>query len=396
VEVSQGVFRYVLEPTATNWETGTYFLQTTVEGTVLTPREELVSSVYALQAKSVDDGAITAAKIANGAVTSDKIAAGSVGPAKIAVNQFYDITVASASNVVPTIASGNYFNNVKVSSAIYADSANTAATATNATNATNATTAATANALASDSNHFNNVKVSSAIYADSANTANTATSANSATTATTASGLASGNYLNDVRVSSAIYAESAAIGSGDYLNDVKVSSAIYADTANTAATATNATNATTAATANTLASDSNHFNNVKVSSAIYADSAIDIECRASTGTIITAYNGNAQYTGVVIYSSMTSTLSGCSTFYLTNDGTETGTALFTSIYSANATAKTDTAAAISVPLASIKFISEDRKRIIVNVVIGINLGVLGDTIEFAQDGTQVYLTVFGQ
>jgi hypothetical protein len=53
-----------------------------------------------------------------------------------------------------------------------------------------------------------------------------------------AQSLAAGSYMNDISVSSAGYATSAAIGSGNYFNDVKVSSAIYADSAGTAASAT--------------------------------------------------------------------------------------------------------------------------------------------------------------
>lgn len=99
VDVSQGVFRYVLEPTGFDWQSGPYYLQVTVEGTALTPREEILSSAYAIQSKTVDDGSITTSKIANGAVDSTKI--------KTGTSEIYDIIVSSAiSNIyVLTVSS---------------------------------------------------------------------------------------------------------------------------------------------------------------------------------------------------------------------------------------------------------------------------------------------------
>ena len=108
----------------------------------------------------------------------------------------------SGSSTATAIASGNYFNDVKVSSAIFA------------TNAGNATAAATASGLATG-NYLNDVKVSSAIFAANATNASNATGIAigtyniSVTTAASTAGIASGNYLNDVRVSSAVFATNA-------------------------------------------------------------------------------------------------------------------------------------------------------------------------------------------
>jgi len=67
VTVNGGTFRYVLEPTGINWGTGgPYYLELTVEGQVLSPREEVGSSIYALHAKNVDDGSITPSKLVSG------------------------------------------------------------------------------------------------------------------------------------------------------------------------------------------------------------------------------------------------------------------------------------------------------------------------------------------
>ncbi|MFA5780267.1 MAG: hypothetical protein WC947_09040, partial [Elusimicrobiota bacterium] len=89
------------------------------------------------------------------------------------------------------------------------------------------------------------------------------------------------------------------------------------------------------------------------------------------------------------------TTSGVATFYPTNDGTSGGTALFTNVTSVQATAQANASTAITVPLASVKAISADKKTVTVNVVIGTTAVVSGPTLAFAPDGTVVYLTVFG-
>ena len=63
VQVEQGLFDYVMAlPATINWQAGGYYLEVTIGNTVLLPREEIGASVYALQAKSIDDGAITPIK----------------------------------------------------------------------------------------------------------------------------------------------------------------------------------------------------------------------------------------------------------------------------------------------------------------------------------------------
>ena len=102
VAVTQGVFRQVLEPTGILWGSGTYYLQLTVAGTVLSPREEIIPSIYAIQAQTVDNGAITAAKLASNSVGGDKI-----GPAVIASTHIISVDPGK-------ISAGNISNMVKI------------------------------------------------------------------------------------------------------------------------------------------------------------------------------------------------------------------------------------------------------------------------------------------
>lgn len=54
VTATQGAFSYELEPTGITWQTGGYYLEVTIGGQLLSPREEIASTVYALQSKKVD------------------------------------------------------------------------------------------------------------------------------------------------------------------------------------------------------------------------------------------------------------------------------------------------------------------------------------------------------
>ncbi|PKM92893.1 MAG: hypothetical protein CVU80_00945, partial [Elusimicrobia bacterium HGW-Elusimicrobia-4] len=54
VTVTQGAFSCELTPAGINWKTGDYYLEVTIGGQLLSPREKICSTVYALQAKSVD------------------------------------------------------------------------------------------------------------------------------------------------------------------------------------------------------------------------------------------------------------------------------------------------------------------------------------------------------
>lgn len=185
IEVKNGVFRYTLDFTNSNidFANGPYYLQVTIEGTVLSPREEIVSTIYAIQAKTVEDGSITPQKVVKGSkyeiivssaeyakkvnwndiegipagfadgvddvtpgfdsigsyhiidstITSADIKDGAITTTKIADGAVTDVKIQSISptkisagdlpsNVSATaIKAGEYLNDVKVSSAVYAD-----------------------------------------------------------------------------------------------------------------------------------------------------------------------------------------------------------------------------------------------------------------------------------
>ena len=60
------------------------YLELQIGGTVLTPREQVVSVMYALKASGVTTGAITTAMLANNAVTGPKISGGAISNAHLA------------------------------------------------------------------------------------------------------------------------------------------------------------------------------------------------------------------------------------------------------------------------------------------------------------------------
>ena len=60
------------------------YLEVVVNGQTLTPRELLTSVAFAVEAKTVPDGAVTTAKIADNAIASAKIQDGQVNSADIA------------------------------------------------------------------------------------------------------------------------------------------------------------------------------------------------------------------------------------------------------------------------------------------------------------------------
>ncbi|MFA5780546.1 MAG: hypothetical protein WC947_10470, partial [Elusimicrobiota bacterium] len=73
VDFTQGAFSCELELTGIDWGTGDYYLEVAIGGQILSPKEKIVSVVYALRAKDIDDGVVTTSKIADGAVTEVKI-----------------------------------------------------------------------------------------------------------------------------------------------------------------------------------------------------------------------------------------------------------------------------------------------------------------------------------
>ncbi|MCK9582139.1 MAG: tail fiber protein [Endomicrobiales bacterium] len=55
VTVSSGVFSHILSPQNIDWKKKDYWLETTVEGKVLSPREKLTSHIYALHAQEAEN-----------------------------------------------------------------------------------------------------------------------------------------------------------------------------------------------------------------------------------------------------------------------------------------------------------------------------------------------------
>lgn len=111
---------------------------------------------------------------------------------------------------------------------------------------------------------------------------------------------------------------------------------------------------------------------------------------------ITSYNGISTVHDIINWYGTATTSSGIATFYPTSDGAGSGTALFTSIHSVQATAANNTSSAIAYPFASLKAISGDNKTVTVNVGVGVALGALGgNTIANAPNGTTVYLSLIG-
>jgi len=174
VEVKSGVFRYVLDFSNSNlpsdfWYKGKYYLEVEVEGQILSPREEIASGIYAIHAKEAE-----IAKEAQSVDWSDiknkppefsggELSANSIGSYHIIDSTITDADISPQANISwskisksgsslgdlgdrdashltgilpPDRLSGEYLNNVKVSSAIYADIAGSAALGDNLGNHT--------------------------------------------------------------------------------------------------------------------------------------------------------------------------------------------------------------------------------------------------------------------
>jgi len=118
----------------------------------------------------------------------------------------------------------------------------------------------------------------------------------------------------------------------------------------------------------------------------------------ATGTVSlnTLYQNQNIKTATKIWTGSATTTSGVATFTPTDDNTASGNALFTNIYSVQATAQNNTGTAINVPSAAIKLIAANKKSITVNVVTGQNIGILGAaSAVFAADGTVVTIQIVG-
>jgi len=112
---------------------------------------------------------------------------------------------------------------------------------------------------------------------------------------------------------------------------------------------------------------------------------------------IRVYNGTTIKTRVIIWNWTGLTDSGQAVLYPTDDGTSGGNALFTNIYSIQATAERNTTTAIQFEFASVKSISADKKTLTINVGNGAYLLPLigGNSIQDAPDNTNVYVTIIG-
>lgn len=117
---------------------------------------------------------------------------------------------------------------------------------------------------------------------------------------------------------------------------------------------------------------------------------------SASGAIGTVYSGTSSESDVIIWNGTTTTNgSGLATFNATDDGTGSGAAIFTNVYSIQATAQSDTGTLGLVPLASIRAISGDNKTVTVNVVDSDAIVLGGQGLEFSGSGITVNLTIIG-
>jgi hypothetical protein len=66
VTVSNGLFATQLAPSGVDWQNVTPYIEVSIEGQVLLPREPVAATVYAQMSQSIVDGAVTSAKVAPG------------------------------------------------------------------------------------------------------------------------------------------------------------------------------------------------------------------------------------------------------------------------------------------------------------------------------------------
>ena len=84
--------------------------------------------------------------------------------------------------------------------------------------------------------------------------------------------------------------------------------------------------------------------------------------------IAKVYLETAEKSGAILWMGTATTVGGVATFYLTDDGLETGNAIFANVFSIQASAEKDTADYAAVPFTGIKSLSSDRKTLSVNVM----------------------------
>ncbi len=106
VDVTQGVFHAMFEPSGINWgEDGPYWLEVVVENTALSPREKIGSTVYALHAAGIDDGAVTYDKLSTEMQTEwdafggGELSEDSVGAYHIMESTITDVNIAGDADI---------------------------------------------------------------------------------------------------------------------------------------------------------------------------------------------------------------------------------------------------------------------------------------------------------
>ena len=93
------------------------------------------------------------------------------------------------------------------------------------------------------------------------------------------------------------------------------------------------------------------------------DNSVSAFLTAADLPVGAVYELTVTKTGVNIWNGSGTTTSGVATIYLTDDGLASGNALFSNVYSVQATSANNTTSAIAVPVASIKSVSADKKTL---------------------------------
>lgn len=135
---------------------------------------------------------------------------------------------------------------------------------------------------------------------------------------------------------------------------------------------------------------------------VISSSTITVIISYSTTTVMmnaapSMYSGtDIQSVGsLAMWQSVRTTNTGIATFYPTTTGDSSGTSLFQTIQSVSLTAKANVAAAVSMPTIALKSIAVDCRSFTANAVTGTVLGILGATVLFAPDGTEIMAVVWG-
>lgn len=115
----------------------------------------------------------------------------------------------------------------------------------------------------------------------------------------------------------------------------------------------------------------------------------------ATPACMTYQGAGALVPNMKTYFTTVTTSGGVATCYPTTTGTAAGTALFSSIMFAGATAWSNTTNPILAADAAGKTISADLRTISFNVTIGTGVLVGGVSLAFAPDNTPVHCVVFG-